>query len=195
MVRWHIQGRKKGEWQSHCWPRLSPVLRKGKFMLEDASRSLLLAFDGPGRGDLALSGCKEREHCTVASVAGDSYGTGDGTWLKKVSQQCLPQITSWISGTREMGPSLLSSLKCNPGKHVSYSLRTRSIWLKSPFLGTSRVVSKMSSYRKEGHLWVIAPFQWHQCHEPPHCPWVLSLLPPIDSDMDLRDFLSPLPST
>lgn len=63
-------------------------------MLEDASRSLLLAFDGPGWGDLALSGCKEREHCTVASVVGDNYGTGGGTWLVWVSQQCLPQIMS-----------------------------------------------------------------------------------------------------
>lgn len=51
-------------------------------MLEDASRSLL-AFDGSGWVDVALSGCKEREHCTVASVVGETaieQEVGHGLW-------------------------------------------------------------------------------------------------------------------
>ena len=68
-----------------CWPRLPLFLRKGKFILEATSRSLLLAFYVPEWGDLALPSCEGKRTLSCGPCSGGSEDQGMGS----VSSGCL----------------------------------------------------------------------------------------------------------
>lgn len=158
-------------------------LRKGKFTWEDTSGVFcLLSVEQDGGIRLCLAvGVKSVELWLLQQEAGREKGMGQGS-RESINSNCLRSRPE-SKGVRRWG-RLWPSLMRNPGKQVSYSLRIRYNWFRSPFLELSTWSPGCPHTRRVPRL--VAPFQGHRFHLRTPSLSVGALSSLTDPDMDLR---------